>query len=137
MKLEHLDFTYNIDGNAPSRFFYLFSSDAVEIYFRNVEDIADSIMLSDKFKKTPKKSATQYGIESGYTYVNADLDRKFTLMSISYKKGRYNDIIVNHIDSDKEQLLKVYDGILAISGLELSENVKDSINTIEYNRSHQ
>ena len=137
MRLEYLNFNYNIDNRAPSKFFYHFYSSVEEAnrYFAILENIADSIMKG--MKKTLRKNANERGIDSGYTYMNEDvMTSGFDCLSLGYTKpiddANEATLIINHIDNSKERLLKIYNSILAIPDLELSEDARDSINTINH-----
>lgn len=150
MKLEQVLFEYDIKKKLFSSVYYTFplaldsqSKEEVIDSIRNavveLEGILDSEILVKGVSKEEEGRMTSVSLEFGYRYFYTSSwhDPIETLRvklkyRISLQESKVEDanLDVTHHDDDEGRILRVYDKILAIPRLEISEKAQDPIRKI-------
>ncbi|MCX6750021.1 MAG: hypothetical protein NTZ83_01035 [Candidatus Pacearchaeota archaeon] len=140
MKLSNIGFNYVIKNKKFSHIFYKFNilSDAkqrekvidlAKSSLQDLETILDKNYTGNEFKKEENGKVNSSEIEFGYDYGNLTQLRYVISMN---SKGEPRDLTLSlmNIDPNSERLLGVYNLVLAIPNLEISDEAKIQVNRI-------
>ena len=140
MELSRIDFKYGVKSKEFSYMLYTFNMlpdvnqreeviNLARSSLQNLESILDKNYAGNEFKKEENGDITSSRIEFGYDYGNLTKLRYVISMN---PPGEPRDLSLSlmNMDPDSKRLLEVYNSLLAIPNLEISNQAKVQVSRI-------